>query len=184
MNHPAPAIPPPAPPPPPPRGGARPPGPAPPPPRTPPPCPPPCPAGGWRAPRGRCQPAGPDRAVPGLGTVPGAAAPGRLVAGPQGAAAVHTVGGFPEKPHVHLPLGQPDGLAVLHRGRGARLERPRARQLAGAAGDSAQPRAVHRLHRAHPHAPARRGSASTCTRSPLNEPGGAPAALEPFPCKT
>jgi hypothetical protein len=28
-----------------------------------------------------------------------------------------------EEPHVHLPLGQPDDLALLHRGRGARLER-------------------------------------------------------------
>ena len=50
-------------------------------------------------------------------------APGRLLAGAQGAAAGGPACRPAQEPDVHLPLGQPDGLALFHRRRGARLER-------------------------------------------------------------
>ena len=50
-----------------------------------------------------------------------------------------------EKQNVHLPLGQPDGVAVLYRGRSARLQRQSAQQLLRHAGGTAVLHPVCRL---------------------------------------
>ena len=56
---------------------------------------------------------GADRARPRVGAVVSPCAPRRHIAGPQGAAPVHSVDRFAEKPHVHLPLGELDHLACI-----------------------------------------------------------------------
>ena len=66
-----------------------------------------------------------------LGTGVGTGAPRRVHAGAQGAAAVFYAGWTLDESHVHLPLAQPAGVAVLYRGRGACLQRQSARQLSG-----------------------------------------------------
>ena len=104
---------------------------------------------------GRGQPAGADRARAGLGAVAGAAAPRRLLAGRQGAAAVLSAGGPAAQPHVHLPLGEPDGLALFRRRRRARLQRPRPERAPGPARGRAVPGAVRGLRAAREDAPAK-----------------------------
>ena len=64
------------------------------------------------------------------------AAPGRHLAGAQGAAPVHPAGRPAAAPHVHLPLGQPAGVALFHRRRGARRGATRPRRAAGGAARS------------------------------------------------
>ncbi len=62
----------------------------------------------------RRQPFGADLGGSCLGVVARAFARRRFLVGPQSAALVLAIGWFAEKPHVHLPLGQPDGLALFH----------------------------------------------------------------------
>src|SRR6218665_570662 len=59
-----------------------------------------------------------------------------------------------EEPHVHLPLGQPGGLALLHRRRGARLGGQAPVAMAGLGRGGAVPGAVCRLRSACAIAPA------------------------------
>ena len=61
----------------------------------------------------------------GLGTVACTLARGWLLVGHQSIALVLALGGSAQKPHVHLPLGQPYDLALFYRGRGARVGRQR-----------------------------------------------------------
>src|SRR6218665_2385286 len=128
------------------------------------PCrPTPCPAFGPLQPRrhrhtlaGQRQVAGAGRPVPGLGVGAGAAAGRRATAGPP-------AGRTAEEPHVHLPLGQPGGLALLHRRRGARLGGQAPVAMAGLGRGGAVPGAVCRLRSACAIAPApsRAGGART-----------------------
>jgi len=62
----------------------------------------------------RRQPFGADLGGSCMGVVARAFARRRFLVGPQSAALVLAIGWFVEKPHVHLPLGQPDGLALFH----------------------------------------------------------------------
>ena len=75
----------------------------------------------WSRCAGVGQPAGVDRAGPGLGAV--ARAHGQRHAGHQGAAAAAAAAGAVARAHVHLPLGQPAGVDLLRRRRRARYHR-------------------------------------------------------------
>src|SRR5882724_11196013 len=77
--------------------------------------------------------------VLGLAAVAGPGAPRRFVAGAEGIAAGFAAGRPVEKPHVHPPLGQPAGVALFHRRRGARHQRPRCGGSPGGAGTAAVP---------------------------------------------
>src|SRR6218665_2304035 len=136
------------------------------------PCrPTPCPAFGPPQPRrrrhtlaGPRQVAGADRPVPGPGGGGGAAAAPRPLGGApraggvgvgvEGAGTVPAAGRPAEEPHVHLPLGQPGDLALLHRRRGARLGGQAPVAMAGLGRGGAVPGAVCRLRSACAIAPA------------------------------
>ncbi|MBC8055261.1 MAG: FAD-binding oxidoreductase, partial [Rhizobiales bacterium] len=79
----------------------------------------------------------------------------------QGPAAAAAARGAAAQPHVHLSLAEPDGLALLHRRRGAGDERARPGRLARRGGGVAVPAAVRGLRSACALAVARReGSVS------------------------